>query len=199
MPAELTSEPITFQLESTYTDSFVNQITLDCLMNKEQYAKYVAQKISKQISNKDKKFYRKRIVNVTKELLLTDSSLNILPDVKYAFDNYVKSCVHYFKLIDNNDIIQEEYKDYQDVETDFTQELESLESINNKKENDALFMRSIKIIKPSLDKFVKKGESTQETFFIPQQKEIDLSNPLLKNKGICKKKNKNNIYEEIHK
>lgn len=199
MPTELTSEPISFQLESTYTDSFVNQITLDCLMNKEQYAKYVAQKISKRISNKDKKFYRRRIINVTKELLLPDSSLNILPDVKYVFDNYVKSCVHYFKLIDNNDIIQEEYKDYQDVEMDFTQELESLESINNKKENDALFMRSIKIIKPSLDKFVKKGESTQETFFIPQQKEIDLSNPLLKNKGICKKKNKNNIYEEINK
>ena len=45
MPTELNSEPISFQLESTCIDSFVNQITLDCLMNKEQYAKYVAQKI----------------------------------------------------------------------------------------------------------------------------------------------------------
>ena len=104
MQTELNSidiEPTPTYIErETYTDSFVNQITLDCLMNKEQYAKYVAQKISKKVSNRDKKFYRKRIVNVTKELLLPDSSLNILPDVKYAFDNYVKSCVHYFKLID---------------------------------------------------------------------------------------------------
>jgi hypothetical protein len=167
------------------SESFVNQVNLDYLMNKE----HARSNNNLNMNTKEKRFYRKRIMNVTKELLSIDSSLNVLPDVRYAFENYVQYCIHYFKGIDNNDIIQEEYKDYKETinnNTDFELDLDKTAN---------LFMRTIKIPKPSLDKFVKKG-SKEEPMFIPQQKEIDLSNPLLKNKGICKKKNKKNIYEK---
>ena len=91
-------------------NNFLNEVTLDCLMNKSQYDKYVANKNSKKINKKDRKFYKKRIFNLTRELLLdNDISFNLFPDIKIAFDNYINLCIHYFKNLDNNDIIQEEY------------------------------------------------------------------------------------------
>ena len=157
------------------SDAFVNQVTLNCLMNKEQYSKYVSNVITKKINRKDKKFYRKRIYNLTKELLLTDEQTAcLLPDVKYAFDNYIKTCIYYFKTLDNNDIIQEEYKE-----------------INNAELNK-LFDKDV-----DLDNFVIKTITKMpEDIILPKQKEINLMDPILKNKGICKKKNITNKYDE---
>ena len=85
------------------SESLINQITLDCLLNKPLYEKFVAKKISQQIDRKEKKEYRRRIFLLTKELLMSDEERNdILPDVKYAFDNYVKACIHCFKVQDAN-------------------------------------------------------------------------------------------------
>jgi hypothetical protein len=50
---------------------------------------------------------------LTKELLLSkEQTKPLLPEVKNAFDNYIKTCINYFKTIDSNDIIQEDYKDF---------------------------------------------------------------------------------------
>jgi hypothetical protein len=171
-------------------------------MNKYQYEKYISTKNIKKINNKDKKFYRKRVLNLTRELLLShDSSLNLLPDVKYNFDNYVNSCIQYFKIIDSSDIIQEEYKDYisNDLENDYINFEENYTLSNNTDDIDNQYMRSVKIPLPTLKDFVKKNNiQYKKPAFIPQQKDIDLKNPVLKNKGILKKKNKNNIYEETN-
>jgi hypothetical protein len=54
-------------------------------------------------------------------------------------------------------------------------------------------MRSVKLENP-LDKFVKKKLLKKpDEPIIPKQKEIDLTDPALKNKGIIKKKKKENI------
>jgi hypothetical protein len=54
-------------------------------------------------------------------------------------------------------------------------------------------MRSVKLENP-LDKFVKKKLLKQpEEPIIPKQKDVDLTDPVLKNKGIIKKKKKENI------
>ena len=85
------------------SESLINQITLECLLNKPLYEKFVAKKLSQQIDKKDKKEYRRRIFLLTKELLMSDEERNdILPDVKYSFDNYVKACIHSFKVQDAN-------------------------------------------------------------------------------------------------
>ena len=52
------------------SDNLINEITLDCLMNKEQYNKYIAKKNLKRETIKDIKFYRKRIYYLTKEILV---------------------------------------------------------------------------------------------------------------------------------
>jgi len=187
------------------SDDFVNQVTIDYLLNKDQYQNYLSNKVTKACNKKDKKFYRKRIYNLTRELLVTkEEQMPILPDVQYAFDNYVRSCIHYFKSLDNNDIIQEEYK-YLDL---LNTSLEDIvmndnelkdETKDNSKNMDNLFMRSIPLQKKNLDSFVINKNKTNENIILPIQKEIDLKNPIIKNKGISKKKNIINIYDEKNK
>jgi len=173
-------------------DNLINQITLDCLINKEHYNRLLQNKISKNIDKQDKKFYKKRIVDLTRDLLSKPSvhEPEILTDVKYAFDNYIKICIHYFKSLDNNDILQEEYKD---CDFDLIPIINEDVSHHDQHSADKLLMRSIKMVNP-LDKFVKKKMlKNNQPQVIPKQKEVDLADPLLKSKGIVKKKKKENI------
>ena len=164
----------------------MHQITLDCLINKEIYEKMQNNfKQSKNVNKKDKKFYRKRILNLTRELLLKkdDNYNEINPDIKFSFDNYVKTCIQYFKIIDNNDIIQEQYKDF-NAELDNHDDLNMNNNNYYDKEKDKLFMRSIKMPN-GLEKFVKITTTKKpEEIILPKIKEIDLKEPTLRMKGI---------------
>ena len=183
------------------SDAFVNQVTLDCLLNKEMFNKHVKTQKAKLINKEERKFYKKRIYNLFKELLITkEEPEDLLPDVKYAYDNFIYSCINYFKTIDNNDLNQEEYKNLNNEEPDISN-IPELNDNNLKTEEEAnkLLMRSIKITTPPLDKFVKrKTTKVEEQIIMPKQKEINLSDPELKLKGINKKKNITNKYDEIN-
>ena len=183
------------------SDAFVNQVTLDCLLNKEMFNKHVKTQKAKLINKEERKFYKKRIYNLFKELLITkEEPEDLLQDVKYSYDNFIYSCIHYFKTIDNNDLNQEEYKNLNNEEPDISN-IPELNDNNLKTEEEAnkLLMRSIKITTPPLDKFVKrKTTKVEEQIIMPKQKEINLSDPELKLKGINKKKNITNKYDEIN-
>ena len=182
------------------SDAFVNQVTLDCLLNKEMFNKHVKNQKSKSINKEERKFYKKRIYNLFKELLITkEEPEDLLPDVKYAYDNFIHSCIHYFKTIDNNDLNQEEYKNlYEEPDISNILELND-DSLKTEEEANKLLMRSIKITTPPLDKFVKrKTTKPQQQIIMPKQKEINLNDPELKLKGINKKKNITNKYDEIN-
>jgi hypothetical protein len=180
------------------SEELVNQITLNCLMNKKQYEKYVATQVSKSVQEEEKKFYRKRIYCLTKELLLTkEEPMNLLPDVKYAFDNYIKSCIHYFKVLDSHDILQQEYEEMQQEESGKTEVLDQILDVskNNNDADQCLTTRTIKSFYPSLDPFVTVTSTKQtEEIILPQQREVNLQDPTLMNKGIYeKKKNLTNV------
>ena len=182
------------------SDAFINQVTLDCLLNKEMFNKHVKNQKSKLINKEERKFYKKRIYNLFKELLITkEEPEDLLPDVKYAYDNFIHSCIHYFKTIDNNDLNQEEYKNlYEEPDISNILELND-DSLKTEEEANKLLMRSIKITTPPLDKFVKrKTTKVEEQIIMPKQKEINLNDPELKLKGINKKKNITNKYDEIN-
>jgi len=179
------------------SENIITQITLDCLLNKEVYEKMQHFKKQKNVNKKDKKFYRKRILNLTRELLLKkdDDYSEINPDIKFGFDNYIKTCIQYFKIIDNNDIIQEQYKDF-NAELDCLQHATMNQNITDNaydKEKDKLFMRSIKM--PNyLEKFVKITTTKKpEEIILPKIKEIDLKEPTLRMKGIQGIPKKENI------
>ena len=65
-------------------------------------------------------------------------------------------------------------------------------------EVNKIMMRSVKMDLPTLDKYVKRtSNKKEENIILPKSREVDISNPELKNKGI--KKNINNIYEDAKK
>jgi hypothetical protein len=186
-------------------DEFLNQVSLDFLINKKQYKNhsisFTENTINKKINKKDKKFYRRRILSLTKDLLSKEDEVDIVipPDIKYMFDNFIKACVHYFKILDRNDIIQEDYNEFDEFK-DKIKENNELHYDSHKilkEEDEKLLMRSIKMANPSLDNFIKINMTKEsKKMIIPQQKEINLKDPFLKNKGIDKKKNIINKYEE---
>ena len=92
-------------------NEFLSKITLEYLMNKEQYAKYVEQNkpANKLKYQKEKKFYKKRIYDFTKKMLNEEKIENKTPDMNFTFENYICSCIEYFKMLDKTDILQEDY------------------------------------------------------------------------------------------
>jgi len=182
------NEPLVDESEST-----INQITLDCLLNRTQYEKYLTKQLLNKISQKDRLFYRKRAVNLTKELLKGDEDVFVSPDVKYAFECYIKTCVRYFRVLDKSDLIQEEYKSLNLVEEEGTKP-SSLDGLD-----EILFTRKINFNpnNGTLDNFVEIKSLVQEDMVVippPQQRKINLKDPILRNKGIRKKKNIENKY-----
>jgi len=190
------------------SQAFVNQITLDCLLNKEMFNTHVKNKKAQAVNKEDKKFYKKRIYNLFKEMLINKAEPeDLFPDVKYAYDNFINASINYFKTIDSNDLLQEEYKNLDEQEAiniNSIPELGDDKTIMTSEEADKLLMRSIKITTPTLDKYVKrKSTKPEEKLILPKQKEVNIMDPELKVKGIqsnninIKKKNITNKYDEL--
>ena len=176
------------------SEAFVNQVTLDCLLNKQMYNSQIRIKKTKQINKEDRKFYRKRIFNLFKEIINENIPEDLSPDVKYAYDNFMNTTIQYFKTIDNNDIIQSEYKDVifsldnsSNIFIDCSDNLQTNTLKTSNLDVDLLLTRSIKLEVPTLDKYVTKTRTKKkEEIILPKQKDINLNNPDLKTKGIKK-------------
>ena len=182
------------------SQAFVDQVTLDCLLNKSMFNAHVKNKKAQSINKEERKFYKKRIYNLFKELLINKAEPeDLLPDVKYAYDNFLNASINYFKTIDNNDLLQEEYKTLDEEETININAIPELDDDNivGVENADKHLMRSIKITPPSLDKYVKrKSTKPEEKLIMPKQKEINLMDPELKVKGIQSNSNNNNIQKK---
>jgi len=164
------------------SQSLVDQITLDCLLNKTAMGKHVMKQREKQIDKEDFKFYRKRIFNLFKDVINNAGPNDLSPDVKYAYDTFIKSTIHYFKVLDNNDLIQEDYKD---IVNEFDDTNNDIDSSCNFIETDKLMMRSVKMDIPTLDKYVKrKVTKKNKEIILPKQKEINLLDPQFQTKGL---------------
>ena len=184
-------------------NKFVDDLSLEFFLNKDLYSKYLEKKSCEKTTEykKDKRFYRKRITDLTKQLLIGNGP-NI-KDIEIAFDIYSRICIDYFKNLDKTDIIQEDYTGFINIPSDnlikINDGIDTLEGANN------FLMRSFKINEPnSLEKLVKKTSTKvlKKEMHLPIQKDINLKDPILKKKGIKKDKKKNNItniYEEENK
>jgi hypothetical protein len=208
----MSSEPETI----SNSESFVNQVTLQYLMNKSQYSNYLEKKTSDTFSKRERKYYSQRFIKLTKKLLLKRKSVEDMPsDIKFAFENYVKSCIHHFKMTDQTDSIQAEYYkdeleeegeegDQGEVEVEEEVEgevegegegeveVEEEECLGEDQEDQEDQMRSLKskMEYMYLDNFVKTTPINNT--FIPQQKNIELiEDDNNKNKKV--KRVKNNI------
>jgi hypothetical protein len=188
------------EIEEDSATRIVNQITLDCLLNKEQYAKYLNSSVKKTMeSNKrDRKFYKKRIMQITKDMLASDDiEIPITSDMLFAFDNFTRTCISYFKMMDKTDILQTDYPP--PITTTTTNLLDDLSPDNSLllEESNKSIMRTVKLSPITMDKFVKRISmaSNENPPFIPLKREVNLKDPELRNKGIRKKKNVNTLYD----
>lgn len=185
----------------------INQITIDCLINKEMYENMVNSSEVKKDNIKEIKFYRKRIYDLAKRLLISkEDRERVTPDVNYAFSNFVKTSISYFKIIDKQDILQQDYEELEEQETNIKEELVNEEE--ELKKYDSYIMKKIrmpedKIKMASIDNFVirKQSEEKKEHIIYPQKREFNLKDKSLKIKGIKKpenkeKKNINNKYDK---
>jgi|LakMenE18May11ns_1017448.scaffolds.fasta_scaffold9783271_1 hypothetical protein len=196
------------------SQAFVDQVTLDCLLNKSLFNNQVKNKKAQSVNKEERKFYKKRIYNLFKEILINKAEPeNLFPDVKYAYDNFINASINYFKTIDSTDLLQEEYKTLDETALENINAIPELGDDIAVEEADKLMMRSIKIKTPSLDKYVKrKTTKPQEKLILPKQKEVNLMDPELKVKGLnsnnssnsssnnninIKKKNITNKYDEL--
>jgi hypothetical protein len=184
------------------SQSLVDQITLDCLLNKETMGKHVMKQREKQINKEEFQFYRKRIFNLFKELISNNHPKELSPDVKYAYDTFIKSSIQYFKIIDNNDLLQEEYKNIEFPDEICRDDI-VVDISGNSMEADKLMMRSVKMDLPTLDKYIKRsGNKKSDNVILPKSREVDIMSPEFKNKGIKdieQKKNITIIYEDTQK
>ena len=163
-------------------------------MNKTTYLKYIKnQKLEHNIKSniKNRKFYKKRIYDLTKQLMHSEPSPST--EILKAFETYINSCINYFQTLDKTDILQEDYANITNTYLINTK-IESIEDANKS------MMRFVKMYEPnSLEKIVKRTVTklAEPNPILPKQKNINLKDPILKNKGICKKNNISNKYEDI--
>ena len=87
----------------------VDHVTLDLMVNQPQYERYLRNKEADLSGKyeKAKRFYKKRIVEMTRELLKGGTVNDIF--VLQAFEAFAKSCITYFRNKDKNDTLQEEH------------------------------------------------------------------------------------------
>ena len=170
------------------SEATINNITLEYLMNPMHYEKYMHDKlgdINAEFS-KDRKFYRKRILLLTKEMLHGRyESIYLKP----GFNAYIKQLIMYFKEIDKKDIIQEDYN-LLDISNEMTNERtnEMTNYMTNETNMNNIIMRDLNVKKITLDSFVitNNNYTSEEKQILPIKKDINLRDPSLREKGVKK-------------
>jgi hypothetical protein len=160
---------------SVYSDN----MTLAYLTNP-LYQSELARKVQvrSEVDISDVKFYKKRIIAITREMFRKDGPSE---DLKRIHSEYVTSVIKHFKMTDKKDILQDEYGGQSgDPLPEPPGEFEMAEA-------NASFMRTPKNTN-TLDNFVVSQPRVKETKTYPGKKTIDLKEPALKTKGIKKKK-----------
>jgi hypothetical protein len=164
------------------------ETTIEYFMNKKNYDKFKNLKIPeiKKQQIREKKFYKKRINNLTRQFMKFEK--NEYPDfLVKAFENYIYSSIEYFKMIDRSDSLQNEYIGLHSLEEVFQDEEDEENIIINnpyQEEIKSLFMNK-PVTNTLLDTFITiKKEEKSVPINIPQQKEINLSDPKFMVKGI---------------
>ena len=163
----------------------VNSVTLEYLMNPHHYDRYI-QKQTGNYENNDKKlkFYKKRILAHTKEMIKGSFPNNTLHQ---SFNDYTDALISYFEFVDKKDIIQEEYSDLIEVSAPSpTGKGDSLMSYA-----DNLIINTPPSTRPTLDNFVVVKNKQEEKRTIPIKKKINITDPKFKYKGINRKNEKN--------
>ena len=163
-------------------DISLNLIDLQYLTNPDQLTKLMQKKDLQQISRNDLDFYKKRIFQLTKDMLRGEK---INTKVNKAFVNYAQICIDHFKFMDKMELIQNDYKDIKSP-------VNKKNTFNMKNSND-MMLRKKKPHRPRITDNIKiKSTRIIKQPVIPQNRNFNLKDPKFREKGL-KKKNINDI------
>ena len=155
----------------------VNPIYSSKLHKKEE----IKPKINNVPKKRDKIFYKKRIQQLTKQCMQNNPPNSIIQD---TFNEYLVSCISYFKEEDTSEIIQQEYKDLifcdENVEHDDI-DMEAIDKELYIKKNTNKIEDCIPINKTLLNEKIDVD--------YPKQKILDIKDSKFKVKGIKKNEN----------
>jgi hypothetical protein len=172
----------------------VDDATLEYMVNVAQYEKYLRKNNIDYDTGfkRDLKFYRKRIISITKDLFkneIKDVTLN------GAFNMYMKACISHLKFEDQSETIQKCYVCMGIVAGEPTTQQHcvcntALNDFELNKANELCF-KPKEVKKLTLDTYVIKKSSSQkkEPVVFPQQFKFNPKDPSFKHKGL-KKQNK---------
>uniref|UniRef100_A0A6C0AYE8 Uncharacterized protein n=1 Tax=viral metagenome TaxID=1070528 RepID=A0A6C0AYE8_9ZZZZ len=176
-------------------DNNINKINMKFLLNK-QYnvnTKDNSEKNNSSVCNNDLKFYKKRIIDISKKIINNEIENNETnSSIINSFSLFANNCIKHFKSIDINDEYQSNFKDIVKKEKKI-KKFVSFEDDKNKI-NEILFKEE-KI--PTLDTFVTKIKTADEQIIIPKQTIPNIYRSENRRKNIKKKQNKiSSLYNE---
>ena len=156
-------------------DISLNMIDLEYLTNP-AFSK-IKKIVKKDNHFEDTKFYRKRIFQLTRDLLCKK---HINAELENAFNNYTRTCVDYFKFIDRSEQIQKDYE----------------KCVSHKKSApflpetppDYLMMRNVQPISRKITECIPiKYINAPPKPFMPKNRNINLKDEKYRSKGVIKK------------
>jgi len=192
----------------------VDHVTLDLMVNQPQYERYLRAKEADLTGKyeKAKRFYKKRISEMTRDLLKGEPETVNDIFVLQSFDAYAKACITYFRNKDKNDTLQEEHM-AECVTVGYLPPIAETDSVNlgnddadndddgdngpgalndsSKKKLELLMTFDKHKAVPTLDTYVIKttpATASSAAPIIPKHREINLDDPKFKTKDIKPKK-----------
>jgi hypothetical protein len=187
----------------------VDDATLEYMVNIAQYEKYLRKNNIDYDTGfkRDLKFYRKRIILITKDLFkneLKDDDVAL----NGAFKMYMKACISYLKFEDQSETIQKCYvcmgivtgeqtaqQQQEQQQCICNNKLDALNAFELNKANELCF-KPKEVKKLTLDTYVVKKSSShkKEPVVFPQQFTFNPKDPIFKYKGLKKQKKKEKLY-----
>ena len=201
---------MTVIVESQSSMSACDKLTMDTMINMGVYSKYMARKetdtkIRSSETKYERRFYKKRILELTKQLIKNPTHTND-SSVITACNAYINACIVHFKFVDLSDTLQMEHATAYSV-AEPSSIAEHHDAVNIVNQIDTAFLsesddvRNIKKIsipeKNVLEQlfispeFKLQSKSENDTKHIPRIVEVDFKDRHFKTKGIKKSKGKN--------
>ena len=163
-------------------DVSLNLIDLQYLTNPDKLTKLMQKKDLQQIPRNDLDFYKKRIFQLTKDMLRGEK---INTKVNKAFVNHAQICIDHFKFMDKMELIQNDYKDIKSPV--------NKKNTFNMKNSNSMMLRKKKPYQPRITDNIKiKSTRINTPPVIPKTRNFNLKDPRFREKGL-KKKNINDI------
>ncbi len=161
----------------------VQCVTLECLMNPLQYDKYMQTQTHTAAAHskeKDRCFYRRRIVQMTKEL-----SRGSLPTkaLQYAYQSYADGLVEHFKAMDTQDILQ---MTYEGMGRDRPPDIRPMDKARQEQSDVAMLSAPQTRLDgaAAMERFVVRERTPDAPTTAPTVRKVTLDSAPLRNKGV---------------